>query len=253
MISLQALQSSYFPGAHVIRHNLIKVVVDIPAFRDTYYLTESCDHRADWLMVVRSDEDDDFAVSVLQTVLDRNLEPSNVPRKVPLTFPNPYEFEMAFVVGPNYHGYLEGALDDQRSNLYLCVPSYDCEFSGTETVEEFSYMWIHTFTHRLKRPICPKIKARWMNPVIQSHTNDRFVPCTSATVAREVKNLEGVSEGWLEIMNFQDQQIHLAFSNDNQYLIRLPNAELLRVRDTAIAIIQEFVVLGFPYNTTNSP
>ncbi|WP_268796872.1 hypothetical protein [Pseudomonas huanghezhanensis] len=82
---------------------------------------------------------------------------------------NEYGFTHAIAVPSTYHACLKGQLESKRGKLFLCMPIYQCEFSGEETESEFKEMMTRMVpVFRWRRDASPKLKVYFDNPRIGS-------------------------------------------------------------------------------------
>jgi len=145
---------------------------------------------------------------------------------------NPYGFTQALVLPNTYHGAFKGRFDAKRERLYLCVPIHRCEFSGDESADEFKAMLERTvYPFRWNRPVSPKVRVYFDNPVTGAGTDEEGVLMTYSTVLSEIGNLNGVVNGFIEITNYAGEVIEVLFPGQDQFtLIRH------RSDETAVAV-----------------
>jgi hypothetical protein len=124
-----------------------------------------------------------------------------------------------------YHAELKGRLDAARANLVLCVPAFDNEFSGTETPQEFFILRREVVPTRLwQREIYPKIALRFDNPRTGGGTGDDYVLAKFDLVAREIDNMAGVPNGFIEILNVREEVIEVVFAQGDNFHV-IPNRD----------------------------
>lgn len=173
----------------------------------------------DLLIVSENRVDDEFAHSIFselrleREVSDLQLQPISA---------NAYKFPLVLIAPAKYHAYFRGRLDEKRGHLALCIPIHRCEFSGTESVETFFSLRREIVpTLNWERGIHPKIELRFNNSKTRSGTGDGYVFAKLSTVMREIDNLNGVSNGFVELKNYTSQVVEiLSPVNGEFYLIR---------------------------------
>lgn len=173
----------------------------------------------DLLIVSENRIDDEFADSIFLS-LRLEYEVSGLElRPIPA---NRYKFPLVIVAPANYHAYFKGRLDEKRGRLTLCMPIYRCEFSGTESVDVFFSLRREIVpTLDWERDIHPKIELRFDNSKTRSGTGNGYVFAKLATVMREIDNLNGVSNGFVEVKNYAGQVVEiLSPEKGKYYLIR---------------------------------
>ncbi|WP_263227423.1 hypothetical protein [Pseudomonas alabamensis] len=133
---------------------------------------------------------------------------------------NPYGFTQALVLPNTYHGAFKGRFDAKRERLYLCVPIHRCEFSGDESADEFKAMLERTvYPFRWNRPVSPKIRVYFDNPVTGAGTDEGGVLMTYSTVLSEIGNLNGVVNGFIEITNYAGDVIEVLSPGQDQFTL----------------------------------
>jgi hypothetical protein len=161
----------------------------------------------DLLLVSEGNPDDEFAQAVLsrvpETPPDEALDLQEIAQ-------NKYGFEALLLAPSTYHAYFKGRLDDKRALLTLCIPIYRCEFSGTESVEEFTTLRrdvvpILSWT----RAPAPKTVLRFDNPKTRAGTGARYVLVKVPLVVREVDNIEGVANAFIELLNYKGEVLEI--------------------------------------------
>lgn len=175
----------------------------LPKMKYFYYLklAEVGSTAPDYVLVSENRMDDDFAVEVLANAAALNVGVSSRLKRHPLR-PNKYGFTSMLFADSSYHAYFKGRLDEKRSNLVQVVPIYDCEFTGDESPDEFAMMRRDLVpTLNWEREVAPKILLRFDNPKTRGGTGDSEVLVKYGTLIREIDNLQGVSNGFIEIIN----------------------------------------------------
>ena len=133
---------------------------------------------------------------------------------------NPYGFTQALVLPNTYHGVFKGRFDAKRERLYLCVPIHRCEFSGDESADEFKAMLERTvYPFRWNRPVSPKIRVYFDNPITGAGTDEQGVLMTYSTLLSEIGNLNGVVSGFIEITNYAGEVIEVLSPGQNQFTL----------------------------------
>lgn len=181
--------------------------------------------------------DPEFAASVLLNA------PSQLSHDGPTIFEIPssdYGFTHAMAVPAAYHGLLSH--NANRSNLFLCLPIFRCEFSGNESVEEFKWSTRHIVGidnwHRTREP---KIGVYFDNPRTGGGTHEDGAIVRLGTLMAEIDNLNGVGNGFIEITNYRGEVIEVLSPEEGRYvLIRNRQHEALMDRASVIAAVETF-------------
>lgn len=143
----------------------------------------------------------------------------------------------------NYHGHMKDTGID-RNDLYLCVPIFRCEFSGEESAEEFMDMRVH-FVPVLdwKRTVCPKVKVYFDNPKTGAGTDEARVLVNYSTLLLEVDNLEGVSNGFIELENYKGDIVEILSPEKKEFILILNREdEAVMSKDILRAYLDDFVM-----------
>ena len=163
--------------------------------------------QRDFLLESGNLADDEFALLVLGEV-----QPAGGAAKlrvIPLP-QNRYGFSGLLLAPPSYHACFKGILDGGRKHLMLCVPMHRCEFSGSESADEFVTMRRETvLTLNWLRTACPKILMRFDNPATRGGTGDSPVLAKKDLLLREIGLLSGVTNGFIEIQNWRGQTLEI--------------------------------------------
>lgn len=208
------------------------------AIHDYNYWFSSSDSQS---LIVASEDifDSVTAISILTSA------PNSLSADKPNLFgmpENKYGFTHVLAVPGEYHGYMKGYANIDRSSLFLCIPIRRFEFSGHETSQEFREMnkrivpildW-----NRLARP---KTVVYFDNPRTSAGTKDSVVVPYESLLC-EIKNLSGVSNGFIEVKNYRDDIIEILSPVLHSYkLIR--NRADTQVMDAEILVnnIYEFL------------
>jgi len=165
------------------------------------------DDDSDDLVISEGNPDDEFATAVLSCARSARAGGGLLLLDLPA---NKYGFEALLIAPSDYHSYFKGRLDDKRQKLMLCVPIYRCEFSGDESPEQFTTLRrdvvpILSWT----RAPAPKIVLRFDNPKTRAGTGSRYVFAKEPLLAREVDNLDGVPNGFIELQNYKGRTVEI--------------------------------------------
>lgn len=193
----------------------------LPRTKYFYYLklAEVGSAAPDYVLVSENKMDDDFSVEVLASAAAENVSVSSRLKKYPLRTAK-YGFTSMLFADSSYHAYFKGRLDEKRSNLVLVVPIYDCEFTGDESPDEFAMMRRDLVpTLNWEREVAPKILVRFDNPKTRGGTGDSKVLVKYGTLTREIDNLQGVNNGFIEIINYQGAVREVLSADDGFVLI----------------------------------
>lgn len=181
----------------------------------TYFLLPAADGFTPFVV---SDDliDDAFAVMVLKTVGDQAVE-----RLTKSALPaNAYGFTHVLSAPQAYHAQLKGRLDAERPRATLCVPIFESEFSGSETPEAFGLLFGRVVpTSDWRRAPHPKIALRFDNTKTKAGTGDGYVLAGFDLMLREIDNLLGVADGFIEILNHRDEVVELLFSHADTFTL----------------------------------
>jgi hypothetical protein len=201
-LSPQDLFDNFYP-VQSLADRLFRCAVETPRATTYYYVRlagERCQDR-DWLLVSTNHTDDAFAQFVLTSV-PKVTEPVGL-RSQPLS-DNSYGFAQVVLAGAEWHSNFGGVLDAKRSKLTLCVPAHRHEFSGDESLQEFTVMCRETVPIRdLTRPEHPKIVLRFDNPRTKGGTGRTWVLVSRELLLREIDLLDGVDGAFMEIQNWR--------------------------------------------------
>jgi hypothetical protein len=177
-----------------------------------YHIALGVEHgRPVDLLTVSADLlDDAFAALVVEAA--GGVPPASVLEKRALPA-NGHGFDALLLVPPHYHDYFAGRLDAERDRLILCVPIYGCEFAGDETAEIFRLLTREVPIHDWQRFDHPRTQLRFSNPVTGGGTDDAvaggYVFAGYDLVLRELANLDGVADGFVELVNHRSRVMEL--------------------------------------------
>jgi len=191
----------------------------------------------DLAIASRNVDDPEFAASVVLNA------PAHLSHNGPTIFEipsNAYGFTHAMAVPSTYHGLLSH--NANRTNLFLCIPIFRCEFSGNESFKEFDssahhivgiYNW-----HRTREP---KISVYFDNSRTGGGTDKDGAIVSLATLIAEIDNLNGVSDGFIEISNYRNEVIEVLSPAEGHYvLIRNRQDEEAMDRARLVAAVETF-------------
>lgn len=178
-----------------------------------YHVALGADHGrpVDLLTVSENLLDDDFAALITSAAADAGRAAALQKRALPA---NPYGFDALLLVPPHYHSYFAGRLDAERDRLVLCLPIYGCEFRGDEDAETFRLLAKDVVPIRdWRRFAHPRTQLRFSNPATGGGTDDAvaggYVFATYDLVLRELANLDGVADGFVELVNHHGRVMEL--------------------------------------------
>lgn len=184
-----------------------------------YYLRgASTSSGLDFLLVSEHFEDDEFACSTLQALDSQQaVGPQLTLAPTPA---NAHGFGHLLLAPEQYHSYFRGVLDSKRANLVLGLPVHRCEFSGDESIEEFVFMRRHTIsTLDWRRRPEPKVQMRFDNPRTRGGTGNDAIVAKYDSLIREIRNLSGVSNGFIECANWRGSVIEVLSPQDQQFVL----------------------------------
>ncbi len=208
MLGLADIQYQ-FPDMERIGEGIIRCA-DVTARSSFHYYLALAEERfadVDLLLVSEDRIDDGFATAVLLSLRDVSDAPGLRLRPIPA---NDYGFDTLVVAPPAFHAYFTGRLDAERDRLFLCVPAYASEFTGDEDADTFRLLANKVVPHRdWGRFAHPVTRLRFDNPVTGGGTGDGYVFGTFDLVLRELANLDGVADGFIEIVNHRGSVLEL--------------------------------------------
>jgi hypothetical protein len=179
----------------------------------TYFLLDAGPGHCPFA-VSDSRTDDAFARQLLQTCGDRAVTELT---RIGLGH-NAYGFTHLLCVPHTHHAELKGRLDAQRPRTTLCIPVFASEFSGKETAEQFATLRRDIVPSlQWDRSASPKISLRFDNPKTRGGTGEGYVFARFDMVVREIDNLRGVTDGFVEIVNHAGNSVEIVFSSAAEY------------------------------------
>ena len=150
-------------------------------------------------------------------------------------------FTHIIVFPKSYHGYVKDVGID-RGDLYWCVPVFRCEFSGEESVEEFKGMRVH-FVPVLDWKRTIRLKVYFDNPKTGAGTDETRALVKYMTLLQEVDNLEGVSNGFIELENYKGEVVEVLSPAKSEFILILNREdEIAMTKDVLISHLNEFVM-----------
>ncbi|PXX44949.1 hypothetical protein [Undibacterium pigrum] len=208
-----------FSGVCELGQGVFKCLDELPQKTYFNYIKFGAinDSGPDLLLVSENIEDDVFA-----SIVFSSLSSINYADTLQLTIlpENGYGFTNVVLAGPSYHRHFKGRLDEKRDNLLLCIPSYQCEFTATESIEDFflvrRYITPSEDWHRSQSPI---IRLRCDNPKTQSGTGEETVLVRFSNLVSEIGMLSGVSNGYIEISNYENRAIEILSPSIDEFIL----------------------------------
>jgi hypothetical protein len=202
-----------------IGHGVVRCSDVLPRVTYYYYIRMGEENLVKHYFLLASGNmiDDDFASSILSSACSST---DGMTLEKFLSCENKYGFSHVLIVPKDFHSYFKGRLDEERQNLLLCIPIYNREFSGNESLDEFAFMrrdsssmldWGRTMT--------PKIMFRFDNPVTQGGTGGTAVFVKFETVLREVEYLSGFGAGFIEVTKYRGQIVDVLSSSNKAFIL----------------------------------
>ncbi|WP_353949759.1 hypothetical protein [Stenotrophomonas maltophilia] len=169
--------------------------------------------------------------------------PAGLPLDRPTVFeipPNAHGFTHAMAVPSTYHGFLNQI--EERAGLFLCVPIYRCEFSGDESADGFRQAAAHIVpVYEWDRAMQPRISLYFDNPRTGGGTDEVGATAPLRVLLAELDNLNGVSNGFIEITNYRGEVIEVLSPEEGHYvLIRNRQDEEAMDRAQLVAAVETF-------------
>lgn len=216
MITKENLLSNFI---HVreVSENIFEFRDVLPKKTLIYYLriaTENfCAH--DLLVVSENNIDDEFAILIFS---EKITGASSLQKKALAN--NKYGFSTLVLAPAEYHAYFKGRLDGERKSLLLCLPTYNCEFSGLESTDDFCLMRREIVsTLDWNRKISPKISLRFDHPSIEAGTGGNAVLARYEMVLNEINNLDGARDAFVEISNYLGENIEILSHSRGEFIL----------------------------------
>jgi len=195
----------------------------------------------DYVLVSRNIEDDGFAQKALERVGESAVGDEIIVCPMPQ---NGYYFSSIILAPSTFHSYFKGILDKSREDLVLCLPIHRCEFSGRESAAEFIEMRRQIPDLDWRRAVYPKIKLRFSNPVTQGGTGGSEVVVSYSILLDEIENLNGVSLGFVEIVNYKDEVLEIISPSSNVFVLirnRDDNTRESVQKNAVFEFVQSFI------------
>jgi hypothetical protein len=170
----------------------------------------------DFLLVSEQNDDEDFAKRVFSCV----VQPANNTDLIVCDLTeNRYGLTHLLIAPKTYFSHFKGRLDEEREQLYLCVPIFRAEFSGRESINDFFEMRRHLIdTLDWNRSFSPRVLLRFDNPKTGGGTNgDALV--TYDTLLREIDKLNGAAEGFIEIKNYRGEVLEILSADMGTFIL----------------------------------
>ncbi len=187
-------------------------------------------------------EDSEFAVSLLEATASRIDASFNAPLKFVLSEFSSFGFDSALALPSAYHGHLKGVLNDKHATLVLCVPIHSCEFTGTETAEEYRYWQTRVGVERWKRQPCPFVAMEFENP--RSGGGSPMGRTSIEACMTNLSALNGVTKGFARIANCNGDIILIKPIKKDHYRITVNTSKLNCTSDEVTTLVSTFVGTG---------
>lgn len=209
----------------------------------THYYFHSVRGKLPDLVTTCSDaEDPDFAVWLLEAVASRIDTCNDAPLKFGFSKPNSFGFDSVLALQSPYHGHLKGVLNDKHATLVQCVPIHNCEFTGTESVEEYRQWQTRVGVERWKRNPYPFVAMEFENPrsaygnPMQRTSMEACLSCLSELI--------GVTKGFAKIANVKGDIILIKPLSHKRYQIAADKTKRECTSDDLIVFVNAFVTTG---------
>lgn len=210
---------------------------ELPTKTINNYIKINDPQDLDFILISLNLRNDEFANYLFEN-LPEQIDLTTISRNpIPA---NKYGFSDILLVPPTYHSQLKGIFEKERESLIWCIPIHRYEFSGNESKEELQDMYIRTVpVQDWKRQGVPKIKIYFRNPKTKGGTiNKNPVIFKYEYLIREIKNINGVENGFLEITNYKNEVIEIVSPLEGQYFLILNRDDSKRVLKTIDQIIE---------------
>ena len=211
MLTIEALENNFYP-VEALSDDIVRADDELP--KTTFHNYFKLGDGTSPFVVSENLVDDAFAALVLNQAGHKGVE---VLTKAELKA-NPRGFTHVLYAPHQYHSELKGRLDAERPNTTLCIPIFNCEFSGLETPEEFYALRRSVVpTAQWDRRPAPKLSLRFDNPKTRGGTGDGYVFARLEQALQEVDNLVGVGQGFVEVLNYREEVVELVFAGDDDF------------------------------------
>lgn len=227
-----------------INQGLFLCPFQLPAKTINNYIKIENPQDLDFILVSFNLRDDEFANYLFESLPDQidltRISKNHIPS-------NKYGFSDVLLVPPTCHSQLKGIFDKERENLIWCIPIHKYEFSDNESKEELREMYIRTTpVQDWKRKGVPKIKIYFSNPKTKSGTvNENPVILNYEYLINEIKEINGVENGFLEITNYKNEVIEIVSPLEGQYFLILnrdDSKRILMTIDQIIEAVDQFLI-----------
>jgi hypothetical protein len=200
----------------------------------TYYYWLKPSKNCDFLVISQDHKDHALAATIIDNAPESALNGKPYIYKLP----KPAEkFSHVLVVPGEYHSYLDGVEGATRERIALCIPIHRCEFSGDESIDEFKYMRLHLVPIlEWQRDPCPKLRVYFDNPKTGGGTTEAGALLRLSSLLLEVENLNGVSDGFIEITNYSGTVVEVLSPKEGSYI-------LIHNREDEEAMSQKEIIL----------
>lgn len=129
-------------------------------------------------------------------------------------------FTHLMIVPCHYHGYFKGVDGVDRRALYWCMPIHRCEFSGSESEDDFREMRFHYVpVLDWKRKAHPKLLVYFDNPKTGGGTDEAGAFHQWSELLQVISELNGVTNGFIEITNYQGQVMEVLSPAQDVFLL----------------------------------
>lgn len=201
---------------------------EFPKVTTRYYfkLANEATGGYDLVVICESKRDDEFAKFVLSSSM---LVKDGVRLSICPLGPNKYGFTNLVLAPKDFHGYLKGRLDDERDRLVLCLPIHQGEFSGSESIDDFFLLRREIVdTLNWERKPSPQVQIRFDNPQTGVGTAGAYVLVKYEYLLREIDKLEGIGEGFIEILNYLGAVAEILSHAADQFVLILDRDDSAR-------------------------
>lgn len=194
----------------------------------------------DFVIVFKNVDDLEFVVSVVLNVLYYFLYDGLMIFEI---FFNVYGFIYVMVVFSIYYGFLNWI--EKCMGLFLCLLIFWCEFNGNELVEDFKWFIYYIVDvnnwYRIKQL---KISVYFDNFCIGGGMDKDGVIVSLEILIVEIDNVSGVSNGFIEIINYCGEVIEVLLLVEDYYVL-ICNCQDEEVMDcVGLVVVVEIFIIG---------
>lgn len=231
MIKIEDIQRNFIDIVE-FQNGALKFKDIVPAYSYIYYFINDKTNSRNVLAVSQDSEDDILAKLLLKAGCEA---PNNISDLCKYAFCQGkeigYPFTHCIMAPPQYHSYFKGRLDIERTDLFLVIPIFKCEFSGDESIELFYQLRREVVsTLDWKRTPNPKVMVRFDNPATGGGTTGKFpVPIRYNVLQEEICNLDGVMSGFIEVTSYRGDYAELLSPKLGTYSIRLQDQPCAKI------------------------